>query len=171
MKRRQLLMGLTSAVAISGLSAGAVSAGIFDDAWTALKGHTNDLYDRATAEDAIAPGKPVKAGTIREDDPGQDRAHWAKGTTYVVEDSGTKYLQLGKDFETGLAPDLHVYVSANMSPIMDEAAFFATEQVELGRLTLGKGASYYVIPEGVDPQSVTIWCKAFSQFMGSASLQ
>ena len=82
---------------------------------------------------------------------------------------GTNYVQLGKDFEAGLAPDLYIYASTRAN-IVDEESFFDSPQVELGKLIKGTGASFYGLPDNLQPKSVTIWCKRFSQFMGSANL-
>ena len=83
---------------------------------------------------------------------------------------GKTYVQLNSDFEAGLAPDLYIYVSTSATPIVDERSFFATTQLELGKLGKGSGASFYEVPGGLKPVQVTIWCKRFSQFMGSATL-
>ena len=169
MKRRQLLTGLATSAIGSGLIAGTASAGIFSDAWDAAKGHVNDLIDRTTTDDAFAPGQAIRTGKFRETDPGQDAAHWVKGSVYLME-ADVRYIQLGDDFKAGLAPDLYIYVSESKNSIVDEDTFFSTKQIELGKLIKGKGASFYEVPAGVDPKSVTIWCKQFSQFMGSANI-
>ena len=157
----------TSTAAL-GLSAGTASAGIFGDVWTAITGHVDDIKDRRS-DDTFAPGAPIKTSKFRENDPGQDVAHWVTGLLFIVEYQGTRYVQLGTDFEAGLAPDLYIYVSTTPN-IIDEDSFFNSEQIELGKLTKGSGASFYELPPNIDPSSVTIWCKAFSQFMGSANV-
>ena len=86
------------------------------------------------------------------------------------EASDKHYIQLEDNFEAGLAPDLYIYVSTSATPIVDEKSFFATTQLELGKLGKGSGASFYEVPGGLKPIQVTIWCKRFSQFMGSATL-
>ena len=80
------------------------------------------------------------------------------------------YIQLEDNFEAGLAPDLYIYVSTSATPIVDEKTFFATTQLELGKLVKGSGASFYEVPAGIKPAQITIWCKRFSQFMGSATV-
>ena len=107
MNRRNLLLGI-AAVPIAG-TANALS---WSDVKEAITGHTTDLIDRYTEEDTFAPGQPIMAGSFREDDPGQDAAHWVKGSIYLMEGQGTNYIQLGQDFEAGLAPDLYIYASA-----------------------------------------------------------
>ena len=164
MNRRNLLLGIAAAPI-----AGTANALSWSDVKEAITGHTTDLIDRYTEEDTFAPGQPIMAGSFREDDPGQDAAHWVKGSVYLMEGQGTNYIQLGQDFEAGLAPDLYIYASA-MPDIVDEESFFNSHQVELGKLIKGTGASFYELPDGLSPKSVTIWCKRFSQFMGSANL-
>ena len=88
------------------------------------------------------------------------------GSVSIVNVNGKNYVQLNSDFEAGLAPDLYLYVSS-ATPIVDERSFFATTQLELGKLGKGSGASFYEVPGGLKPIQVTIWCKRFSQFMGS----
>ena len=140
------------------------------DIGTAIVGHANDLYDRTVEDDAFAPGFPVAEVKFRTDDFGQDAAHWVKGSASIVEYEGKQYIQLNQDFQAGLAPDLYIYVSESPMDIVDERSFNSTVQIELGQLTKGNGASFYEVPEGVIVQSITIWCKAFGQFMGSASV-
>ena len=164
MKRRDLLLGL-SVVPLAG-TANALS---WSDIKEAITGHTTDLIDRYTQDDAFAPGHPSRFGKFREDDIGQDAAHWVKGSVYIMQGKGTNYVQLGKDFEAGLAPDLYIYASVR-ADIVDEKSFFDSPQVELGKLVKGAGASFYELPADLQPNSITIWCKRFSQFMGSANL-
>ena len=53
----------------------------------------------------------LTTAVFREDDPGNDAAHWVKGSVSIVEMDGEKYVQLNEDFEAGLAPDLYIYIS------------------------------------------------------------
>ena len=62
-----------------------------------------------------------------------------------MQGKGTNYVQLGKDFEAGLAPDLYIYASVR-ADIVDEESFFDSPQVELGKLIKGTGASFYELP-------------------------
>ena len=164
MNRRSLLLGI-AAVPLAG-TANALS---WSDIKEAITGHTTDLIDRYTEDDAFAPGHPSRFGKFREDDVGQDATHWVRGSVYIMQGKGTNYVQLGKDFEAGLAPDLYIYASVR-ADIVDEESFFDSPQVELGKLIKGTGASFYELPATLQPKSVTIWCKRFSQFMGSANL-
>ena len=164
MNRRNLLLGIAAAPI-----AGTANALSWSDIKEAITGHTTDLIDRYTEDDAFAPGHPYAMSTFREDDIGQDAAHWVRGDVYLMSSQGTNYVQLGKDFEAGLAPDLYIYASTR-ADIVDEESFFDSPQVELGKLIKGTGASFYELPDNLQPKSVTIWCKRFSQFMGSANL-
>ena len=143
-----------------------------DTLYSAIKGHTTDIVERVTVEDETVAGLAVAYGDFRENDPGNDAAHWVEGSVSVIWDelTGKHYIQLEENFQAGLAPDLYVYVSMSDTPIVDEETFFASTQIELGKLTKGSGASVYELPDNVLPTQVTIWCKRFSQFMGSTTL-
>ena len=171
MKRRQLLMGLTSAVAISGLTAGAASAGILDNLRTAIVGHAKDAKGRLVASDSFVAGPIIKEGTFNEEAEGQDLAHWAKGKVVIIESEGKQYIQLFSDFNSGPLPDGYVYVSGTATNIQTESDFYSSKQVELGPLKQGKGAHFYEIPEGITVVSFTIMCKAFKEYIGSADLK
>ena len=57
--------------------------------------------------------------------------------------------------------------------IVDEQSFNSVEQIELGKLVKGSGASFYEVPAHINVQhiqSITIWCKRFGQFMGSTNV-
>ena len=73
MKRRNLLLGI-AAVPIAG-TAYALS---WSDIKDAVTGHVDDIIDRRK-DDAFAPGHPYAMSTFREDDIGQDAAHWVRG--------------------------------------------------------------------------------------------
>ena len=166
MKLVSWLLISTGSLVIVGLLAFGLSETIRD----AVTGHVTDIAERVTIEDQTVDGIISTAGKFREDDPGNDAAHWVKGSVSIVEMNGKNYVQLNEDFEAGLAPDLYIYVSTSATPIVDEKTFFATTQLELGKLVKGTGASFYEIPAGIKPSQVTIWCKRFSQFMGSATV-
>ena len=138
----------------------------------AVVGHTTDAIERVTVSDEFAPGNVQASNNFRSDDPGVDAAHWVSGTAQVIRDhdTGKVYVQLQDNFNSGLAPDLYIYVSEHEGQIGDEAAFNSVNQIELGKLTKGSGASFYEVPAGVDVQSITIWCKRFGQFMGSTNV-
>ena len=160
---------MTVAVA-SGLSAGTASAGLWTDFTDAVTGHYEDAKGRIFGEETFIGGETLKMGGFDETAVGQDAAHWAKGTATLKIKDGKRYIQLESDFDSGPLPDGYVYVST-ATDINDEADFWAAEQVELGPLQLGKGASYYEVPEGTLVNSVTIWCKRFGAYIGSADIK
>ena len=151
----------------------ASSAGIWDTIKDAITGHTTDVIERVTVADAFAPGNIQLSNNFREGDPGNDYAHWVTGTAQLVRDleTGKEYIQLQGNFKAGPAPDLYIYVTEDTMNIVDEMSFFMTEQIELGKLHKGSGASYYELPEGFDVANVTIWCKRFGEFMGSVNFK
>ena len=163
LSRRSLILGLGT----SGLLAGTASANSF---WDAITGHVDDAKGRLFGEETFIDGEILKTGIFDETAVGQDAAHWAKGTATVETLDGKTYIQLGSDFNSGPLPDGYVYVSTTVD-INDEADFWAAEQVELGPLQLGKGASYYEVPEGTVVNSVTVWCKRFGAYIGSADVK
>ena len=168
MKLVSWLLISTGILVLAGLLAFGLSGTVRD----AVEGHATDITERLTVEDQNADGLVVSYANFREDDIGNDAAHWVKGSVTLVWDevNDKHYVQLEDNFEAGLAPDLYIYVSTSATPIVDERSFFATTQLELGKLVKGSGASFYEVPGGLKPIQVTIWCKRFSQFMGSATL-
>ena len=169
MKLVSWLLISTGILVLAGLLAFGLSGTVRD----AVEGHATDITERLTVDDQFAPHTAIISyANFREDDPGNDAAHWVKGHVTLVwdEKNDKHYVQLEDSFEAGLAPDLYIYVSTSATPIVDEKTFFATTQLELGKLVKGSGASFYEVPGGLKPIQVTIWCKRFSQFMGSATL-
>ena len=117
----------------------------------------------------------VSSGTFNEDASGQDFAHWAKGTVTVVQndEDGKYYVQLNSDFNSGPLPDGYVYISLLDKDIDNESDFNKSRQIKLSPLKKGKGASFYEIPNTLPAsliKSVTIWCEAFSEYIGSANV-
>ena len=143
-------------------------AGIFDDIVTAVEGHIDDINGRL-ADDEFVTGETIKAGMFREDDDGQDFVHRGGGAVSVVRNDSGVYIQLEESFWSTPGPDYHVYISSTRG-ITNEESFYRAETTELGKLTKGSGASYYRVPDGVDVQSVTIWCKRFGEFIASADV-
>lgn len=146
-----------------------VHAGLFDNISTAVGGHITDLKSRFMDDQVIA-GEVIASTTFREDDRGQDMLHHGSGTVQVVKAADGQYLQLAPDFSSTPGPDYHVYISTDTG-IDHEDRFDKARQVELGRLIKGSGASYYKLPDAAEFRSVTIWCKAFSEFIMSADFQ
>ena len=150
-----------------GLGASLSKANIFDDIKVAVTGHVKDAQGRIFGEHMVVSGEMYRHGTFDEDADGQDAVHWAEGSVRQVWKDTTRYVQLERDFESGPAPDAHVFVSASYD-IDNEDDFNSTVQIDLGPLKLGKGASYYELPKGMIINSVTIWCLQFGEYIGSA---
>ena len=141
-------------------------AGWLDSIGTIVGGHIGDIKSRFT-EDEVIDGDMIAKAMFRDDDRGQDALHRGSGTLILVGTENGNYIQLGPDFTSTPGPDYHIYVSTETN-IDHEERFEAAKQIELGRLLKGSGASYYKLPAGSEFQSVTIWCKAFNEFITSA---
>jgi len=162
MKTNSLVTGLL-------LASFSAHAGFFDDISTVVSGHIDDLQSRFM-DDQVVEGDITARATFREDDRGQDALHHGSGSVYVVDTPEGRYIQLASDFSSTPGPDYHVYISED-SKVDHEDAFDKSRQTELGGLIKGSGASYYRVPEGVEFTSVTIWCKAFEEFIMSADFE
>lgn len=156
-------------IILAALAASPAQANFLTDSWDALSGHAVDAYTRFLPDEFIG-GELVYKGTFDETAEGQDSVHWARGTAQIRVLKGKRYVQLYEDFKSGPLPDGHVYISA-ATDINNEADFERAVQIELGPLKKGSGASYYEIPHGMVVNSVTIWCKQFSQYIGSADIE
>lgn len=143
-----------------------VHASFLDNISTIVGGHIDDLQSRFM-DDQVIDGEVLAQATFREDDRGQDTLHHGSGTALIIDTPEGRFLQLGPDFSSTPGPDYHVYVSQDTN-VDHEDRFVKENQIELGKLIKGSGASYYQIPEGTQFQSVTIWCKAFNEFIVSA---
>ena len=146
-----------------------VHAGWLDDIKTAVGGHITDLQSRFK-DDQLIDGKISERAKFRENDRGQDALHHGSGSVFVVDASEGRFIQLAPDFYSTPGPDYHVYVSQDTN-IDHEDSFVKARQIELGRLIKGSGATYYKIPDNTEFQSVTIWCKAFDEFIMSADFK
>ena len=134
----------------------------------AITGHATDFKNRFTHDDEVVQGIVIAKGEFREDDPGTDALHWADGHVSLIRTDGKFYLQFGMKFDTGFAPDLYVYTSDTF--VEDEETFENARNLrEVSMLKSGSGAQYYEVDE-LHGDNVTIWCKQFSQFMGSATM-
>ncbi|MCG8669485.1 MAG: DM13 domain-containing protein [Pseudomonadales bacterium] len=120
-------------------------------------------------DDQIIEGTEIAKTNFRENDRGQDSLHNGSGSVSIIETEEGRFIQLGKDFSSTPGPDYHVYISQDRD-IDHEDRFDTERQIELGRLIKGAGASFYKIPENTKFQSVTIWCKAFGEFITSANI-
>jgi len=162
MKKTTLLIGLI-------LLPFVVHGGWLDDITTAVGGHITDLQSRFT-DDQLIDGQIVARTEFRENDRGQDALHHGSGSVLLIDTPEGRFIQLAPDFSSTPGPDYHVYVSQDIN-VDHEDRFVKSNQVELGRLIKGSGASYYKIPDNTEFQSVTIWCKAFDEFIVSADFK
>ena len=144
-------------------------AGVFDSLKTVVGGHIDDLQSRFM-DDQFIEGTEVARAQFRQDDRGQDTLHNGAGTVTIVETDDGRFLQLGSDFSSTPGPDYHVYISQDRH-VDHEDRFDKSRQIELGRLVKGSGASYYKIPADTEFKSITIWCKAFGEFIVSADFE
>lgn len=110
-------------------------------------------------------------GSFREDAPGQDFAHWAKGRISVHHRAGNDaWIELKSDFEASPGPNYWVYLNSRPG-IDDEADFLAdSERIPIAKLKSFEGSQIYptTISQLNDKQALTIWCETFSQYIGSA---
>ena len=165
MDRRTLLLGLAAVPVAS-----AASANWFTDIKDAVTGHIEDAKGRVFGEHMVVPNAAIEEiGVFDETADGQDSVHWAVGSVSIVVAEGKRYIQLNEDFNSGPLPDGHVYYSS-ATDINNEADFNSTVQIDAGSLKLGKGASFYEVPMDAELNSVTIWCKRFGEYIGSADV-
>ena len=162
MKKTVLIIALT-------LAPYSVHADWLDNIKTAVGGHISDLMSRFK-DDQLIDGEIIARAKFRENDRGQDTLHHGSGSAFVVEAPEGRFIQLAPDFSSTPGPDYHVYVSQDTN-VDHEDRFVKARQIELGRLIKGSGASYYKLPDNTDFQSVTIWCKAFNEFIMSADFK
>lgn len=114
------------------------------------------LFTKTTVSEAV----PVVAGsdeasvTVLKEGmfTGFDKVHTGSGTARVVSVGGKRYIRFEQDFVVNNGPDLYVGLGAN-------GAY--TKGSELGVLKGTNGSQNYELPDGVDPEEVWIWCKAF----------
>jgi len=144
-------------------------SGWLDDIKTVVGGHINDLQSRFK-DDQLIDGNVIAKAKFRDNDRGQDTLHHGSGSVLIIETPEGRFIQLAPDFSSTPGPDYHVYVSQDTG-IDHEDRFVKARQTELGRLIKGSGASYYKIPGDLDVQSVTVWCKAFNEFITSADFK
>lgn len=151
------------------LASYAAHSGWLDDLSTVVGGHISDFQSRFK-EDQLIEGRIIAHAKFRENDRGQDTLHHGSGSVLIVDTAKGRYIQLAPDFSSTPGPDYHLYVSQDTN-IDHEDRFVKAQQTELARLIKGSGASYYKLPDNIDFQSVTVWCKAFNEFIMSADFQ
>ncbi|MCY4127668.1 MAG: DM13 domain-containing protein [Gammaproteobacteria bacterium] len=124
--------------------------------------------------EGVVERQSIYTGAFREDAPGQDFAHWAKGRISVHDAAGDEaWIQLESDFEASTGPNYWVYLNSQ-SAIDDESDFLADEQrVRLAKLKSFSGSQIYTTSklDLMNKQAVTIWCESFDQYIGSADFE
>jgi len=100
----------------------------------------------------------LKEGTFT----GFDKVHTGSGTARIVSVGDKRYIRFEEDFVVNNGPDLYVGLGANGT---------YTKGSELGVLKGTNGSQNYELPDGVDPQEVWIWCKAFGVPFAKAVLK
>lgn len=107
-----------------------------------------------------------------ENAPGRDPLHWANGTGALIHTTGGWVLRFDEDFEAGPGPNYWIYL--NTRAVGEESDFNADKgRVKLHPLRSFTGGQNYPLPADLDPRAfhtVTIWCEAFSVYIGSAAL-
>ena len=142
------------------------SAGVSD----VIVGHVNDIKARLSDGQTVQ-GRVLKTGEIDTSAEGQDGLHWSSGNWSLVDVDGVLFLQSAENFRSSPAPDLHVYISEN--PAIKDNYQFSNDQYDIGPLLKPNGAAFYRL-DFTDPkrvQSILIWCKRFSEYIGSADLK
>ena len=135
-----------------------------------IVGHVNDIKARLSDGQTVQ-GRVLKTGEIDTTAEGQDGLHWSSGNWSLVDVDGVLFLQSAENFRSSPAPDLHVYISEN--PAIRDNYQFSNDQYEIGPLLKPNGAAFYRL-DFTDPkrvQSILIWCKRFSEYIGSADLK
>ena len=109
---------------------------------------------------------------VAEASPGQfvSVEHPTSGQVMVIEEDGTKYLEIGEDFQSDRGPALEIILhkSDTVGLQIEEGSY-----VSLGELKSFNGAQRYLIPEAIDLeqyQSVAVWCQEFNATFGYAPL-
>ena len=93
-----------------------------------------------------------------------ESAHTVSGKALVIEEDGKKILRF-EDFETVNGPNLHIYLSSDLS---------SNDFIDLGAIKATKGNVNYEIPEGTDLEKynkVLVWCVPFKVLFSYSDLQ
>ena len=93
---------------------------------------------------------------------GFDQIHTGSGTASVISIGDKNYIRFEEDFVVVNGPDLYVGLGQNGSYIKGS---------EISVLKGNVGSQNYELPEGVSPEEVWIWCKAFSVPFAKAVLR
>lgn len=129
----------------------------------------NETLQVARAEEV----RLAATGRFAEDAPGQDAAHWGRGTLRLYDMPGdTLALEIQPDFKVGPGPNFWVYLNS-VPGIVDIPSFKADAgRVKVAKLKSFSGSQVYEIERSdyESAESVTIWCETFGQYITSADL-
>lgn len=125
----------------------------------------------APATAAIAAA-PLKSGSFVAAE------HPTQGGVRIVEENGSRYLEIDDTFQTDAGPDL-VVILHQADDILATTAPPAypiepADYIELGELQATSGAQRYLIPAEValaDYGSAAVWCRQFNATFGAAALR
>jgi hypothetical protein len=108
----------------------------------------------------------------------RDFLHWANGGGMIIRTAEGFALHLDARFASAAGPDFRLYL--NTRAIATKADFEGDAgKVEIRKLKAFKGSQTYALPREVagkplDPSafhSVTIWCKFFNAYVGTAPIE
>ncbi|MEM8718807.1 MAG: DM13 domain-containing protein [Cyanobacteria bacterium P01_G01_bin.39] len=94
--------------------------------------------------------------------------HPTAGKVQIIEENGTKYLEIGQDFQSDRGPDLKVIL--HKASIVKQSVQEG-DYINLGALKSFSGSQRYLIPVQInlnEYQSVAIWCEKFNAIFGYA---
>lgn len=129
------------------------------------------LNESVNAMDAAAT--VAGESRFREDAPGQDAVHWARGgVRWYRASDGKVLLELQGDFEAGAGPNYWIYLNTQ-ADIDDESDFLDDQaRVKLAKLRSFSGSQVYEADAGAfaGARALTIWCETFGQYIASANI-
>ena len=97
--------------------------------------------------------------------------HPITGKFQIIEENGTKYLEIGQDFQSDRGSDLKVIL--HKSSIVKQS-IQEGDYVNLGALKSFSGSQRYLIPTEInldEYRSVAIWCEKFNATFGYAPME
>jgi hypothetical protein len=148
------------------LGLGLVSTIIFTSATFPAVANINYNFDSTSSQNTseLLLAEAVKGGNFTSVE------HPTQGKVSIVEENGTRYLELSSDFQTDEGPDLKVILhNANSVDLKVKEG----DYLSLGALQQFNGTQRYAIPDDVDLEeykSVAIWCQQFNATFGYAPL-
>lgn len=125
----------------------------FDEAVEMMADHKKEMMDTMPVGPRI-----VSEGVFKP------RAHEVAGAAKLIEHEGKRTLRF-EDFETINGPDLHIYLSKDLS---------ADDYIDLGKIRGTKGNINYEFDAGIDTaiyKNVMIWCVPFRVLFSYAELK